>query len=82
MQVQLNEIGEAFLLLEDYYANGVEVVESPEQPESDFLDADAEEYYSWMAEQEGEAGRWWCGHQDANVLACCQDSQCCAHNGA
>lgn len=52
VQVQLNEIGEAFLLLEDYYANGVEVVESPEQPESDFLDADAEEYYSWMAEQE------------------------------
>jgi hypothetical protein len=54
VKVELNEIGKAFLTLEDYYANGAEIIE-PEEPEPELeYDADAEEYYRWMAEEEAK----------------------------
>lgn len=53
IQVELNDIGKAFLTLEDYYANGAEIVEPPQEPEPEMgFDADAEDYYRWMAEEE------------------------------
>lgn len=52
VQVELNEIGKAFLTLENYYENGAEVIDPPAPPDDLEFDPDAEEYYQWMAEQE------------------------------
>lgn len=52
INVTLNDIGKAFLTLEDFYANGAEVIE-PEYPEPELeYDPDAEEYYAWLEEEE------------------------------
>jgi Domain of unknown function (DUF4365) len=57
VKVQLNDIGKAFLTLEEYYANGAEVIEpEPTGPVIEF-DEDAEESYNWMAEGEEKAER-------------------------
>ncbi|WP_424632134.1 hypothetical protein [Bradyrhizobium sp. SYSU BS000235] len=50
INVVLNDIGKAFLLLEDYYANGAELIES-EVPDVEY-DFDAEEYYRSLHEDE------------------------------
>jgi hypothetical protein len=52
INVVLNDLGKAFLTLEDYYANGADVIE-PEYPEPELeYDPDAEEYYAWLEEEE------------------------------
>jgi len=57
VQVYLNEIGKGFLTLEDYYANGAQVID-PEIPDHPELqdDTDAEEFYAWLKEEERKKG--------------------------
>lgn len=54
INVTLNAIGKAFLTLEDYYANGAEVIEPYIPVEEYEFDLDAAEYYESMREAEEE----------------------------